>query len=133
MAPMPSPASRNTFGRWQANKSDLTKRQGWRIVDQDWHFDVSTEPNVPHRDAEQIVLAIYRRQLVNALPTTVGPLRLNVSMPADIDANEITCISQSKSEVGAYEVRTGQASGLLLQVNGAQLHIGLSEKFCMLS
>jgi hypothetical protein len=110
-----STKSGRTVGRWRASKVNLTQRQAWRIQDHDWHLDVSTDPKVPYRDAEQIVLAIRHGQLINRLPTSIGPLRLNVAMP-DIDLDEDTYISSYKSEVGTYEVRTGRAGGLLLRV-----------------
>jgi hypothetical protein len=95
--------------------SDLTLRQAWRIQDQSWQLDVSSDSDIPYRDAEQIVLAIRRRQLVNHLPTQIGFLRLNTAVP-EIDADEIRHISRYKSEAAVYEVRTGQAAGFVLQV-----------------
>jgi hypothetical protein len=102
-------------GRWRASKLDLTSRQAWRIEDHDWHLDVSTDPKVPYQDAERIVLAIRRGQLINRLPTSIGPLKLSGAMP-DIDLDGDTYISSYKSEVGTYEVRTGRAVGLVLRV-----------------
>ena len=104
------------FGRWQASKSDLTWREAWRIQDQSWHLDVFAEPNIPYTDVENIVLSIRRGQLVNRLPTRIGPLRLNPEIP-DIQADEITRISRYKSELDTYEVSTSTgASGWVLRI-----------------
>ena len=72
-----STKSRQSVERWQASVRDLERREAWGIQDGDWHLDVPVEPGIPFSDVEQIVLAIRRRQLVNRLPASVGPIKLN--------------------------------------------------------
>jgi hypothetical protein len=107
-----STKSRNSVGRWQASPADLEQREAWRIQDGDWHLDVPVETGLPYADAEQIVLAIRRGQLVDRLPTSIGPLTLNAAMP-EIDLTEITRINKT---VSGYEVRTGRATGFVLRL-----------------
>lgn len=46
---------------------ETTSHEGWRIRDGDAYVDLDASEAVPYRDAERIVLAIKRRQLVNKL------------------------------------------------------------------
>ena len=67
-------------------------------------------------DAARIVLAIRRNALINRLPSSIDPLKLDRTMPS-IDASEIVSVDAPFSEPGMYEVRTGRgASGELYQV-----------------
>jgi hypothetical protein len=109
---------RKVVGRWQTSITSVTQRQTWRVQEQGWFIDVSTDTNVTYRDAERIVLAIRGGKLVN-------PLNLSTAML--IDANEITYISQHGPEVSTFEVHTGRASGLLLRVKVAGDIVELQE------
>jgi len=104
--------SRRAEGRWEASSLDIERQEAWAIEDGDWQFTVPVELGVPYADVEQIVLAIRRQQLINRLPTSIGPLRLNPVMP-EIDPTEITWIRKT---VSGYEVRTGRANGIILGV-----------------
>ena len=116
-----STKSRQSVERWQASVRDLERREAWSIQDGDWHLDVPVGPGTPFTDVEKIVLAIRRRQLVNRLPTSVGPIKLNTEMPA-IDLDEITRIEKNSS---GYEVRTGRAAGLILRVRIVDANVEL--------
>jgi hypothetical protein len=85
------------------------------VSDADWFIDVRLGPQVPYEDAERIVLAIRRQVVVNRLPSTIGPLTLDTTMPS-IDANDVQSIQKGGSEPGRYEVRTGRTGGLVLDV-----------------
>jgi hypothetical protein len=107
--------SRRSEGRWIGSKTELSTEESWRVADGNWFVDMRLGPGVPYADAERIVLAIRHHVLVNRLPSSVGPLKLDTTMPA-INANDIQSIVRSSSAPGRYEVRTGAASGTLLHV-----------------
>lgn len=106
-------SSSRQLGRWIADVEDLRRYETWRIEDKDWSVDVRLEPGVSPEAAELIVLAIGRGELVNRLPTTVGPLTIDPAIP-DIDPVTITSIKNTGPS--DYEIRTGRAVGLVLTV-----------------
>jgi hypothetical protein len=114
-------------GRWLASKADLERRERWRIHDGDWSMDIPVQSGVRFADAEQIVLVIRHKQLVNRVPTVAGPPRLNVTVAdinviadinpiADVNPDEISQITRVVSDTGVYEVTIGVGSGVVLRV-----------------
>lgn len=103
-------------GRWLASKADLAEFGTWRIEDGDWTREIPVLPaGIAFADAERIVLAIRRKQLVNRLPPTSARGNSTPSIP-EINPNEITVIRRIETEPSAYEVTTGVASGMSLRV-----------------
>ena len=78
----------------------LGKRSG-EFEDQGWYVDLRPGPNVSYDDVQLIVRAIRRGELVNRLPTSVGPLRFSGTLP-DIDPNDITSIEKLKDSPRMY-------------------------------
>jgi hypothetical protein len=100
-------------GRWTASVADLTEREEWRIRDGDWHVDVALGDGVTYEVAQLIVRAIRRHALISRLPSSIGPVNLDTSVP-DIDAGDIEAIWQGRAESNAFEVRVGGRAGLTL-------------------
>ena len=112
-------------GRWVASMAEVYRRETWRIEDGGWAKDVPVAPGVPFSDAERIVLAVRRKQLVNRVPAVaVGPLKLNRSLP-DINPDDITYIKAFDSDSKAYEVTTGIGGGftLRLRIVGSEVEL----------
>jgi hypothetical protein len=112
-------------GRWMASKAAVDRREAWRIDDDGWGKDVSVEAGVPFADAERIVLAIRRKQMVNRVPVaSVGPLKLNRSLP-DINPDDITYIKAFDADSKAYEVTIGIGGGftLRLKIVGSEVEL----------
>jgi len=89
-------------GRWLANTPRPWVEERWRVRDGDWHVDIDLDEGVPYRDAERIVLAIHRKELVNRLPE-------RTTLP-DIDAGAITSI-QKRNGTSASEYRVTFGTG----------------------
>ena len=98
--------TRRRAGRWIAYGSSLEEREAWRVRDGAWHVDVRFD-DVPYADAERIVLAIRQRVLVSRLPSAIGPLTLDTTIP-DIDASTVTYIGRSPTASGRYLVHTAR-------------------------
>ena len=98
--------TRRQAGRWIAYGSSLEKREAWRVRDGEWRVDVGFY-GVPYAETERIVLAIRQRVLVSRLPSAIGPLILDTTIP-DIDAGTVTYIARSATESGRYPVHTAR-------------------------
>ncbi len=117
-------SSKKRMGRWVAVSSDLGKREEWRIKDGEWHVDVFLEQDVPYKDAELIILAIRRAELMNRLSESMGPIKLNTNMP-QIDPSSVGSIKKNPSGVRDYELQTGRGAGLILHVRIIDGHVEL--------
>ena len=93
--------------RWYSDER-LREHEKWRIRDGDWHIDIDLQPGIPYSDAEQVVVAIHRGELVNRLRRSLGPIKLNPVMPP-VNASSITQITKAGSEDDEYEVWIGGA------------------------
>lgn len=109
------PGQSRRRGRWGASRSEVSAETRWRITDGDWHVDVRYSADATYRDAEQIVVAIRRGQLVNRLPGSLGALKLDTTIP-DINADEIIEIDRVGAMRGGYDVRTGIKGGIVLRI-----------------
>ena len=107
--------SRRSDGQWRGSRAELSTEEEWRIADGDWFIDTRLGDRVAYDVAKRIVLAIRDNSLVNRLPSSVGLLKLDTTMP-QIDASEIRSITVDKSNADMYEVRTGQRAGLVYSI-----------------
>ena len=108
-------------GRWIANTAQPWSDERWRIHDGDWSIDVQLDEGVPYRDAERIVLAIRRGQLINRLP--------DGSKPAQVDAEQITSIQKRNVSGTEYRVTVGLGRrGTVLDVRVAEARVELNDQ-----
>ena len=77
-------------GNWIAFLGTLNpqSRERWRVRDGSWNIDIDLSADVPYEDAVTIVLAVRRRQLVDARPAALG----NSPSLSYVDPNSITSI-----------------------------------------
>jgi hypothetical protein len=102
-------------GRWRGSRAELSTEEEWRIAEGDWFIDIRLGEGVAYDDAKRIVLAIRNGALANRLPSSIGALKLDTTMP-EIDASEIRSITVDKSNADMYQVTTGRFGGLLYRV-----------------
>ena len=77
-------------GNWVAFLGTLNphSRERWRVRDGSWNIDIDLGADVPFKDAVTIVLAVRRRQLVDARPAAPG----KSSSLSYVDPNSIMSI-----------------------------------------
>jgi hypothetical protein len=107
--------------RWYSDDR-LRERENWRIRDRDWHIDIDLQLGIPYGDAQQVVVAIHRGELVNRLRRSLGPIKLNPVMPT-VNANNITRITKGGSDDHEYDVWIG-GGGV---GGGRRLHVRIRE------
>jgi hypothetical protein len=112
---IPRKATVKRVGQWIASNAQLSNEEEWRVEDQGWYVDLRPGPDISYGDVQLIVFAVRRGQLVNRLPTSIGPILLNSELP-DIDPNDITSIEKSNLGPRMYRVRTGKVAGLTLDI-----------------
>jgi hypothetical protein len=112
---VPRRAITKRVGQWIASNAQLSTEEEWRIEDEGWHVDIRPGPDVSYADVQLIVRAIRRKEMVNQLPTSIGPIKLSRTMP-DIDPSDIAGIEKSNAGPRMYRVRTGRGVGLILDV-----------------
>jgi hypothetical protein len=100
-------------GNWLTGATAAIPIERWRVRDGDWHVDVHLGMGVPYGDAEIIIRAIRRGEVVDERPAA-DRVR---SLP-NIDAGAVTLIERPHQGFGTpaphprdFEVRTGVEGG----------------------
>jgi hypothetical protein len=106
--------STRSEGQWRGSHAELSTEEEWRIADGDWFIDIRLGDRVVYDDAKRIVLAIRNSSVVNRLPSSIGPLKLDTTMP-QINASEIRSITVDTSK-DMYQVMTGRAAGVVYSI-----------------
>ena len=107
-------------GRWSATSSDTSHEERWQIRDgTSWSIYVQLEDASMYTDADAIVKAIRRGELINRIPPIeLGPgRRLEPSLPSLV-ADDRMSIWREPRLNGGYRVHVGSVVLTLTIVNG---------------
>ena len=107
-------------GRWSAATSDTSHEERWQIRDgPSWSVYVQLEDGSIYADADAIVKAIRRGELINRIPPIeFGPdRRLEIPMPSVV-ANDRMSIWRERSITGGYRVHVDGAVLTITIVDG---------------
>ena len=114
---MPNGVDRVQLGQWISTEPELNQQERWRIADGEWHVDVRLGADVAYESAELIVQAFHRHAVINRLPSQIGPVPLNTSMP-DVDAGLISSVEKEPDGSNRYRLRTANGLWLLVELVG---------------
>ena len=114
-------------GNWLTGAIVAMPIERWRVRDGGWHVDVHLGKDVPYGDAEIVVRAIRRRDLIDQRSSDNRATALST-----IDSAAITNIERPHQGIGTpapqpreYEVRTGERGGdsLLVRILDGRVEV----------
>lgn len=120
-------------GSWLTGATVAMPIERWRVRDGGWHVDVHLGKDVPYGDAEIIVRAIRRRDLIDQRSSDNRATTLTT-----IDPAVITTIERPHEGIGTaapqprqYEVRTGERGGdsLLVRLVDSRVEVHRSSQW----
>ncbi len=120
-------------GNWLTGATVAIPIERWRVRDGAWHVDVHLGKDVPYGDAEIVVRAIRRRDLIDQRRPDNRATALST-----IDPAAITSIERPHQGVGTppspsreFEVRTGERGGdsLLVRIVDGRVEVHRSSQW----